>query len=270
MQPAEKLVVLGTGNAMATKCYNTCFALQSSEGTILVDAGGGNGIFTQLEKAGIPITDIHEMIVTHAHTDHLLGVIWIIRKVTSLMLSNGYDGLFHIHCSEAVEEALRVICRLTLAKKFTNLFGDGVRFERIADQVTHPILQYQVTFFDIHSTKMEQHGFTLRLQNGRVLTCMGDEPFNPICRPFVENSDWLLSEAFCLYNDRDRFKPYEKHHSTVKDACELAERLHIGHLVLWHTEDRNYPNRQKLYLDEGRSYFHGDLYVPYDLDILEL
>ena len=33
-------------------------------------------------------------------------------------------------------------------------------------------------------------------------------------------------------------KPYEKHHSTVKDACELAQGLGIPHLVLWHTEDR--------------------------------
>lgn len=40
----EKLIVLGTGNALATHCYNTCFALQCGADYILVDAGGGNGI----------------------------------------------------------------------------------------------------------------------------------------------------------------------------------------------------------------------------------
>ena len=39
----EKLIVLGTGNAMATKCYNTCFAIEDGEEYFLVDAGGGNG-----------------------------------------------------------------------------------------------------------------------------------------------------------------------------------------------------------------------------------
>ena len=39
---------------------------------------------------------------------------------------------------------------------------------------------------------------------------------------YVRGSDWLLHEAFCLYAERDIWKPYEKHHSTVKDACELC------------------------------------------------
>ena len=86
----------------------------------------------------------------------------------------------------------------------------------------------------------------------------------------MTGSDWLLSEAFCLYEDRDRFKPYEKHHSTVKDACELAQRLGVPHLVLWHTEDKNYDRRKELYTAEGARYYTGDLHVPYDLEVIAL
>lgn len=50
-EQATRLVILGTGNAMATRCYNTCFALCPPGGDILlVDAGGGNGIFRQMER----------------------------------------------------------------------------------------------------------------------------------------------------------------------------------------------------------------------------
>ena len=42
----NELIMLGTGNAAVTRCYNTCFALRTSQGTLLVDAGGGNGILT--------------------------------------------------------------------------------------------------------------------------------------------------------------------------------------------------------------------------------
>ena len=48
-----ELIMLGTGNAMVTRCYNTCFVLSSGEEYFLVDAGGGNGIFKQLEQAGV-------------------------------------------------------------------------------------------------------------------------------------------------------------------------------------------------------------------------
>ena len=42
----ERLIVLGTGNAQAIHCYNTCYAMQKGEEYFLVDAGGGNGILS--------------------------------------------------------------------------------------------------------------------------------------------------------------------------------------------------------------------------------
>ena len=77
----ETLILLGTGNATVTKCFNTCFAIKTGEEYFLVDTGGGNGIMTQLEKAGIPMESIHEIFMSHEHTDHLLGLIWLIRHV---------------------------------------------------------------------------------------------------------------------------------------------------------------------------------------------
>ena len=78
------------------------------------------------------------------------------------------------------------------------------------------------------------------------------------------------SEAFCLYSERDIFDPYEKHHSTVREACELAEEMKIANLVLWHTEEKNLQNRKKRYKAEGKQYFKGKIYVPEDLDIIKL
>ena len=42
------LILLGTGNALVTRYYNTCFALQNNNEYFLTDAGGGNGILAQL------------------------------------------------------------------------------------------------------------------------------------------------------------------------------------------------------------------------------
>lgn len=128
----------------------------------------------------------------------------------------------------------------------------------------------EVTFFDIHSTKARQFGFRAVLPDGKIVCCPGDEPLNPLCEEFAKGADWLFHEAFCLYRDREIFSPYEKHHSTVKDACELAERLDARHLILWHTEDKTYPERAALYRAEGEAYYHGDLLVPEDGSVIEL
>lgn len=109
IHPKDHIIMLGTGNAHATRCYNTCFTLQSSGGSVLlVDAGGGNGILAQLEKAGLGFDDIKDIFVTHAHTDHLLGVVWLIRmmleeKCTLRVWSHGKVlGLLSCICAQTL------------------------------------------------------------------------------------------------------------------------------------------------------------------------
>lgn len=266
----DRLIVLGTGNAAVTRCYNTCFAIDLPGGLLLCDAGGGNGILRQLEDAQIPWTNVHTLILTHAHSDHLLGAVWVLRMVATAMNNGKYEGELTIWCDPSVRDGLCDMARVTLQKKMTALIGERILFRTISDGQTETLCGREVTFFDIHSTKLKQFGFTLALENGGRLCCLGDEPFNPACRQYAEGADWLLSEAFCLYGDRERFKPYEKHHSTVKDACELAQQLGIRHLVLWHTEDKRLAERRALYTAEGREYYSGDLHVPDDLDVIEL
>ncbi len=266
----EQLYVFGTGNAAAIHYYNTCFAIRDEEQYFMVDAGGGNGILKILSQMNIDYPQIHHLFVTHEHTDHLLGVVWMVRFIATRMMNGTYDGNFYIYCHDELSSTIDTFCRLTLQGKFYRLIGDRIHLIPVRDGETRHILDYDITFFDIHSTKARQFGFTTVLKNGKKLTCAGDEPYNALCAPYVEGSDWLLHEAFCLYGDRDRFKPYEKHHSTVMDACRLAEELKISNLVLWHTEDKSVGKRKELYLAEGSAYYHGNLFVPDDQEILDL
>lgn len=266
----EQLYVLGTGNAGAVNCYNTCFALRDEDDYILVDAGGGNGILRRLRDMGIPLPRIRDLIVTHAHTDHVLGVIWVIRMAATAMLKGEYEGTLRIFCHEELSRTLRTLCELTLQKKHCALFDDRILFETVNDGDVRRVGRYDATFFDIRSTKLKQFGFTLGLHNGKKLTCLGDEPYNDLCRPYAAAADWLLSEAFCLYGDRDVFKPYEKHHSTAADAAKLAADLQVGTLVLWHTEDTDLLNRKRRYTEEAARYFSGRILVPDDGEVLTL
>ena len=94
-----QITMLGTGNATVSQIYNTCFLLKTPSTLMLVDAGGGNGILSQLKKVNVQISDIHHLFVTHAHTDHVLGVIWVIRMVAQC---KGYEGLLHVYGNDKV------------------------------------------------------------------------------------------------------------------------------------------------------------------------
>jgi ribonuclease BN (tRNA processing enzyme) len=124
----------------------------------------------------------------------------------------------------------------------------------------------EVECFDIVSTKEKQFGFRTCLPDGQSLVCLGDEPYNACNQMYVEGADWLLCEAFCLYEDRERFKPYEKHHSTALDAGRLAAQLGVKNLLLYHTEDKTLATRKERYTAEAASQFSGKVYVPEDLE----
>ena len=258
-----------TGNATVTKCYNTCFVIKDKE-YFLIDTGGGNGILSQLEKAQIPLEKIHHIFITHEHTDHVLGIIWMIRMIATKIKNGTYKDNLIIYCHEDLVNIIITIAKLTVQPQFFKFVGDRILFSPLLDGSERDILNYHVKFFDIKSTKAKQFGFTTVINHDKKFTCLGDEPYKDHEYEYVYQADWLLHEAFCLYEDRDVFRPYEKHHSTVKDTCELAEKLEIKNLVMYHTEDRNMENRKERYTKEGKDYYQGNIWVPDDLETITL
>lgn len=265
-----KMIMLGTGNATVTQCYNTCFVLQENDRYFLVDGGGGNGLLHQLEAAHLNWQDMRTIFVTHKHVDHLLGILWMVRMICQNMSRGNYAGEAVIYGHEEVIQLIRSMSEMLFAKKEVQYLDEKLYLIPVADGEEKEILGRKVTFFDIQSTKAKQFGFCMDLGNGEKLTCCGDEPYKECEEKYARGSKWLLHEAFCLYGQADIFKPYEKHHSTVKDACELAEKLQVKNLVLYHTEDKNIVCRKEKYLEEGKSYYMGNLFVPDDLEVIHL
>ncbi|WP_026882164.1 MBL fold metallo-hydrolase [Clostridium akagii] len=266
----EVINILGTGSAMVTKCYNTCFTISNGKEHFLVDTGGGNTILSNLEKLDIGMDQIHNVFISHRHNDHISGIIWVIRAVAQQIINGKYDNNLTIYCHKENIDAINTISDLLLDKKFTKYIGTRIIFREINDKCKLSILDWNIKFFDIRSTKQLQFGFSTILKNGKKITFLGDEPYNEKSFEYANNADYLFHEAFCLFSQKDIFKPYEKHHATVKDACENASRLNVKNIVMYHTEDKNITQRKKLYTDEGRKFYSGNIIVPDDLDIIEL
>ena len=213
---------------------------------------------------------MREIFVTHRHVDHLLGILWMMRMICQNMHRGLYQGEAWIY---GHDEVIRILCDTAeklLSKKDNAFIGDRLHMVTLHDGEVREVIGRKTVFFDIQSVKAKQYGFSMDIGNGRKLTCCGDEPYNDTEHMYVQGSRWLLHEAFCLEKDAERYHPHEKHHSTVKEACETAERLHVQNLVLYHTEDSDMAARKERYADEGRQYFGGNLYIPDDLETIEL
>lgn len=268
-----QITMLGTGNATVSQIYNTCFVLQTPSTLMLVDAGGGNGILAQLKKINVQISDIHHLFVTHAHTDHVLGGIWVIRMVAQC---KGYEGLLHVYGNDKVIKVIKTIIDMILAKKQLAKVAERVVFHQLEDGDCFEVGDMKLECFDIQSTKEKQFGFRAELPSSDesdkplVLACLGDEPYNEQNRRYIVGADWMMCEAFCLYADRDTFKPYEKCHSTALDAGKLAEELGVKNLILYHTEEKTLANRKENYTREAAENFKGRIFVPDDLEVIEL
>lgn len=269
----NQITMLGTGNATVSQIYNTCFLLKTPSTLMLVDAGGGNGILAQLKKVNVQIPDIHHLFVTHAHTDHVLGVIWVIRMVAQC---KGYEGLLHVYGNDKVMKVIKTIIDMILAKKQLAKVAERVVFHQLEDGDCFEVGDMKLECFDIQSTKEKQFGFRAELPSSDesdkplVLACLGDEPYNEQNRRYIVGADWMMCEAFCLYADRDTFKPYEKCHSTALDAGKLAEELGVKNLILYHTEEKTLANRKENYTREAAENFKGRIFVPDDLEVIEL
>ena len=260
----EELIVLGTGNAAATRCYNTCFALRCGAEYLLVDAGGGNGILSILEQQDIPLKHIHHIFVTHAHSDHILGVPWLIRMIGTRINQGKYEGDLTIYCHRELEEAIRTITSLTVQAKVCRHFGSRIRFQIVENGDVLDILGRQSSAASSVPPRLSRQASSVRRPPGSGSPFRATSPARTFCGSTSGTPTGCSTKPSACMRNGGKFKPYEKHHSTVRDACELAEAIGIKNLLLWHTEDKHIRHRKKRYLAEGSPFFSGNLFVPDD------
>lgn len=265
-----RMHILGTGTAIVTQYTNTACVFEEGGELFLVDGTGGIDILRCFEKAGLDWNGLHHAFLSHEHTDHSLGMIWVIREIAELLELGAYAGDFCLYGHGEVLEKIRTVCEMLLKKKSRDYLGKRIFFVPVADRETREIWNHSFTFFDIGSQKAKQYGFVMTYDAGKCLVFAGDEPLRDAGLQYCRNADWLLAEAFCLYRDAEKYNPYQYSHQTVKETSELAQSQQVKNLLLWHTEDQTFGERKALYTQEAKQYFDGNVLVPEDGEIIIL
>lgn len=265
-----KITLLGTGHGSVTKCYNTCFTLEKNDEYFLVDTGGGNGIITNLKSANIEIKKIKNIFISHTHLDHILGAIWIIREYVRYYY-RGYEIPLNIYGNNLVIEAVKLMSKALIPEVFLKYLGTMIKFITVEDGDNVKILGNDVTFIDLNAAKVKQFGFIMKYLPNKQFVFLGDEVCNPNTEKYLQNCEWIFSDAYMAGKEAEEYNPIEKHHhSTVKFVSEMAERLHVKNVILSHSTDNNLENRKRIFTEDAKKYYKGNVFAPYDLDEFEI
>lgn len=268
-QAHPRLTLVGTGSAFPRSSYNACSAISFKGEIWLTDAGGGNGIIRALAACGIDPGQVHHLMITHTHTDHILGAVWFMRAIINLAREGRYEGKLHFYGNHDVVSGFLTICRITLLESHFKLMCSIVDFHTVRTGSHATFADAAVEFFDVGSENVAQTGFIMRFPSGTTFACLGDEALTRSNLDYVRATDFLLCGAFCRYADREQFKPYEKHHYTVRDVAMLAEQAQVRNLILYHSEDAT-TDRDRAYTAEAEKYFGGNIFVPSDTDVIDI
>ena len=267
---------------------------------ILVDCGEGTQ--RQLLRSGVGLVDVDDVLITHCHADHVLGLPGMLKtfalraRETPLQLY-GPPGL-----GELMNVLRPVIGRLTYKVEVQQLTAgdaverDGYRVHAFATDHRVPSVGYALVEderpgrFDIDAARglgvpegpmfgLLQHGEAVTLDSGvtirpdavvgearpgRTLVFSGDtRPCKGLFQACV-GADVLVHEATFLEEEAERAA--ETGHTTALQAGRLAREAGVRLLALTHISTRH-PGRE--ILAEARSEFPAAV-LPRDFDSIDV
>ena len=267
----EKIIVLGTGSGITINCYSLSALLENNKGDyLLIDTGSGNQILNQLNIKNIDINKIHDIFISHKHIDHLWGIIPLLRYIMQQYRKGNYEGALNIYCEKNIKKIVDMFIKETFHKVHEDLYKQIVKYHFCENGKKFNMIGYEIEAIDTESIECTQYGFKTTLNSGKTLAFLGDVPCSKNVYSRIENLDWVLHEAMCLEEDKDKVKPHKINHSTVKDVAVVMNKLNIKNLLLWHCRDNNIEIRKELFTKEAKEYFSGNVFVPNDLDEIEL
>ena len=267
----QKFYVLGTCAGISDIGFTLSGVLQHDDKFLLVDTGGGMQILKQLRLSGIKVSDIHDVFISHFVIDHLLGLIPFIRIVLMSIKVGEYEGILNIYCDKEIKEIVDYIINVTFYEHHIKTYKDRVIYHNLQDGQEYDVIGYKMKILDTYSKATVQFGFEIILEDNKRLFYLGDVPCAEQNYEKVKNSDWVLHECLSTSeNSKYSSLPGAKTHSTVMGVCKNMNQLNVKNLILWHTSDENIETKKQRFLAEGKEYFDGNLYVPDDLDVIDL
>ncbi|MCV7177558.1 ribonuclease Z [Mycolicibacterium sphagni] len=293
----RELVVLGTASQVPTRHRNhNGYLLRWDNEGLLFDPGEGTQ--RQMMLAGVPVSAVNRLCLTHFHGDHCLGVPGVIQRaaldrvghpITAHFPVSGREYFTRMRHLSVFHDTVDIPEEPIEAEGPIAVGAFGVLEVRALD---HPIDAYGyrlvepdgrrfipelLSRFGISGPDVGELNRTGAIRVGERIVDVADvsEPRRGQRFAFVMDTrlcdgvyaladgvDLLVIEATFLAGDEDLAQQYG--HLTARQAASVAADCGVRTLVLTHFSQR-YQVAAARYADEAAAVFSGDIVVAEDL-----
>jgi ribonuclease Z len=253
--------------------------IEAGRQKILVDAGRGTTM--RLFQLGIPIGSINLLLLTHFHSDHVVGIpdIWLtgwlggkFGRRSAPMRVLGPGGTRHMmhHLGQAFS------ADIAIRAADEGLPEEGARIaaaEFAGDGVIHDCEGLRITCFEVDHGDLIKPAFGYRFDYaGKSVVLSGDTRYCENVITHARDVDLIIHEVAMTRPELmsvERIRRVIDHHSTPQDAAQVFRLAAPGlavfnHLVLIGDETCPPPSVQDL-IDAARETYDGMLVVGEDL-----
>lgn len=296
---ARELVVLGTSAQSPTAARNqTGHVVRWGSEVLLFDPGEGTQ--RQLVRAGIPVSQITRICITHAHGDHCLGLAGVLqrrsldpqpapidvhapasmlREVESMLSVTTWDRdtlEVRVHGTHDADSAA-LAGGATLAARALDHTVDtiGWRVELAPARHLIPERLDALGVFGEHVARLRRDGVAVvdglavriedvsRVEPGAAFAFVMDTRPCSAAVELARDADLVVIES--TYLDAEEHLAVPHGHSTARQAATVASLANARRLVLAHYSER-YPD-ESAFAAEAAS-VHPDVVAARDLDVV--
>ena len=221
-----QVILLGTGGAVPGKSRNvSAEILRYNDKVIMIDIGEST-IFTAL-NAGIHPDDINLLYITHAHGDHIFGIISLFKLRTKPLLvvapecmKKGIESLSHI---------FNVQTRFIENSIFANRELNQTLIEEIQNELETVIITKKLQHYE------ENYGVRFEM-NGTSIVFTGDTRVCEEDKQLCMNADYVVHE--CNFEDGMETEAENRLHSTPTSIEQALKDCNVKIIVMNHIGQR--------------------------------
>jgi ribonuclease Z len=251
-----RVTLLGSAATLANRQHDSVYmVVEYAGGALLIDCAGSPP--HRLDRAGVHLRQVTDILLTHDHTDHLYGLPFLVQGLMLYEWTGRWSGELRVWgLWETLGTAQALLKLLGLWERIT------IEWRPIPAEAGH--IAFQSADLRVLTTPVQHLRPTLgvRLEgrdSGRTVAYSGDtEPCAAVVA-LARGADVLLHEAT---NQREG-----PGHSTPAGAGEMAAQANVGRLVLVHFDPSLDPD---LLCAQAAKEFGGPVEVGQDFMTFDL